>query len=194
MKTIIYFSGYGGHNSKKFQILKDYFKKCNVIEFAQSYNFSIDTEKLKKIINQHSSNLFFISSSLGCIPGLYSAFLYNKDILLINPSFFPEETLKDCLKKSELNELMIFKDRIIDMLQTKEIKTYIDLYLANDDERISKENRENFKNIFQAYIKHIDESEVGGHAYDIIDKKLKNIDISIYRKEISMEDFFQIDF
>ena len=60
---------------------------------------------------------------------------------------------------------------------------------------IGKETRRgNFKNIFRTYIKHIDESEDGGHAYNIIDKKLKNIDISIYKKEISVEDFFQIDF
>lgn len=198
MSCIIYFNGFEGKNSNKFNELINFYKNDDIklIQFDQSFNCHNDTQKMEKILldNGGPQNIKIIASSLGSIPAIYLSFKFNISCVLINPSFYPKETLSDKLSKLQLSELESFKLGIsimMDQKDKKDIYKTLSLYIANDDERILPQNRIRFSQYFEKYILYTNISPNGGHTYTIFESKLKSIHNSLYKNEIDKEDFFQ---
>lgn len=185
---LLYFAGYQGHNSQKFQVVKDFFENdhCECRQFDQTLDFEQDKSELLKIVaegkNLAERKVYMIASSLGCLSALWLHFKHQFPLVLINPSFFPEETLKDSLSRQELENIKRFKKEIEDIRTGKEIY----LFAAEDDERVDyRRFAEHFEpNILQTTI-----SPDGGHAYTVLRKYIPFMHLLLWRKEIGFDEW-----
>lgn len=199
--TIIYFGGYKAppevtkSNFNKFEIIKEYFSAMNVVRFDQTFDIEKDLNKLNKIIRKADPNsLYFISSSLGVIPALYCYYFYDRPLVAINPSYFPEETLEGIITDDELTACYDFKIQNGMMcFSNNKHKSKIAVYIATDDERVKDYQRSKFVSLFQKDIETIDTSETGGHQYTCLPDKLLDIRMTLMKNEIGNEDRFQVD-
>ncbi len=198
----IYFSGFRsieernleGVNSSKYLQVKEYFEKevenFQVIEYAQTYNWSADISSIDKLIAEHKGcNIYLIASSLGSIPAIYAALKYNLKTALLNPSYFPEETLVELLSNQELDSFQQFKTEISHLL-SKQHGQILQIYRNTDDERISKDNFDKFRSIFTNVIKDVFISEDGGHQFNNLKDYLRTI--KLYLLVDDYDDLFQI--
>ena len=134
MKVISYFHGFKGEHSSKAKQLQTQFPDWEVIDFIQSYDMEKDEQKFLDILMRNDlESVFLISSSLGAIYCMYFALKYTNNCILINPSYFPEITLKSIIQEDYLDNLLNIKHEI-EMFEYNE--EYFNLFLANDDERI----------------------------------------------------------
>ncbi len=180
-KRIIYFAGYKGHRSNKFEIIKEYFTSYECIQFDQTLDFAKDIIQLEKLIV--NSETAIIASSMGCLSALYIHFKYRLPIVLINPSLFPDETLSDELTETEKSGIRNMRACLFEMKAGKEIN----LFIAEDDERV---NHKRFIEQFADNIQFINRSPIGGHSYSIIKQKLKVMSLYLSHERPDMEDFF----
>ena len=180
-KRIIYFAGYKGHRSNKFEIIKEYFTSYECIQFDQTLDFVRDIIQLEKLIV--NSETAIIASSMGCLTALYMHFKYSLPIVLINPSLYPDETLKTEFTDSEIQTIKNIRACLISMKTRKEIN----LFIAEDDERV---NHDRFFEQFKENIQFIDRSPIGGHSYSILKQKLKLMSLYLSREKMDIEDLF----
>lgn len=180
-KRILYFAGYKGHRSNKFEIIKEYFTSYECIQFDQTLDFAKDIIQLEKLI-VHSETAM-IASSMGCLTAIYIHFKYRLPIVLINPSLFPDETLSDELSETEKSGIQNMRTCLIEMKTGKEIN----LFISEDDERV---NHDRFIEHFADNIQYSDRSPIGGHSYSIIKQKLKLMSLYLSHERIDIEDLF----
>ncbi len=178
-KRIIYFAGFKGHRSNKFEIIKEFFT-TECVQFDQTLDFAKDIIEIENLIENHQA--YIIASSMGCLTALYTHFKYNCPIVLINPSLFPDITLKEVLSDSEIESIRNIRACLLNKKTGKEIN----LYIAEDDERV---NHDRFIEQFEENIRYINRSPIGGHSYTILPDKLHAINVSLFRAEIDFEDF-----
>lgn len=200
-KIIIYFNGYNGRNSNKFRQIETYFKGfgIKVIQYDQTLDFLVDINNINSLLNKYKNyNIKFIGSSLGCIPAIYHSLDRGIDTVLINPSFFPEQTLGSLLKPTQLDSIIEYKKHICDYMNNDcfEFKK-LNIYVSEDDERINKNLRDEFQLIFNNCINYYNKSKTGGHSYSILPEKLKSFYVSLYvnkefDEKMEIDDYFQI--
>lgn len=180
-KRIIYFAGYKGHRSNKFEIIKEYFTSYECIQFDQTFDFAKDIIQLEKLIVNTETAI--IASSMGCLTALYIHFKYRLPIALINPSLFPDETLSDELSETEKSGIRNIRACLIEMKTGKEIN----LFISEDDERVKHDR---FLEHFAENIQYINRSPIGGHSYTILKQKLKVMSLYLSHEKIDIEDLF----
>lgn len=181
---ILYLAGYNGHNSQKFQVIKNFFENSCVEcrQFDQTLDFELDKIELEKIVDGRTVKL--IASSLGCLSALWLHFKYRFEIVLINPSFFPEETLKDSLSDVEIENIRRFKKEIYEMRYGK----YLRVFVAEDDERVDYKR---FLDVFDSWIFKTTISPYGGHSFTAIREYVPFMNLWLFRKENGPEDWPQ---
>lgn len=189
---LLYFAGYKGHNSTKFQIIKDFYKDnfVDCVQFDQTLDFEADKAAIEKLIEGRDVKI--IASSLGCLSALWLHFKYKFEIVLINPSLFPEETLKDSLSSQEIENIRRFKNEIYEMRYGK----MICLYVAEDDERVDYRR---FLDVFEPWVLKTTVCPYGGHSFTASPKDghsftamrefLPMMNLWLWRKEIGPEDW-----
>ena len=138
--TVVYFHGFNGKNSKKYNIIKNYFPEYECLEFKQEYDWKVDFQQFDDLVNTRSiESLFILGSSLGSIYSIYFALKYSIRCLLINPSYFPENTLKNHLSPNNLQSFIEVKE-MIETMDSKKASNLISLFLAKDDELLNFDN------------------------------------------------------
>jgi predicted esterase YcpF (UPF0227 family) len=195
-QCIVYFNGYKGVESEKYSHIKEYFEPQNIqtISYDQLFDINSDSENLQKLVEKYTSkNLKFIASSLGSIPAMYFSIIYKIPTALINPSYFPEVTLKNIASEKELLAMAVYKEKL-DCLSIMDKLFFV--YVAKNDERISQEHRDLFFKRWENYIHYYNESDEGGHSYKILKSKLKSIYVSLFvnndEKKMDIDDYFQM--
>ena len=83
---------------------------------------------------------------------MYSAFKYDKEILLINPDYFPEITSKDIFNDDQLEELNTYKKATFDILFNNKRTKLIDLFLSKFDDKIDDILKAQFSSFFHTYV------------------------------------------
>ncbi|MCK5853457.1 hypothetical protein KAH27_10555 [bacterium] len=174
MKHIsIYFRGFNHNNeptSSKYELLKKWYDTdfVNWIMVDQNLDDPQKTiDEVESLISDYDK-IFIVASSLGCLSALYFSFVKNSEIVLINPGFFPEDSIKDELSELELRNIAELRDRILKLRTGKKIN----LLISEDDELVDPKP---FIDIFRDNIRFIDSSPVGGHSYSILGDKMRMI-------------------
>ncbi len=134
MEKVVYFHGFGGENSEKYTILRDYYapKGIEVVKFDEAYDFDIDEERFSDLLSTDGlTNVFIIGSSMGSLDTLYFALKHHLSCLVINPSYYPELTLKDTLSLKQ----HIFVKRIKSEISKLDYdEALINVFISEDDE------------------------------------------------------------
>lgn len=150
---IVYFHGFASsNNSNKVTMLKNRFGDDHVIAPNLPFN-PIEVSKLTaEIVNDFAINyknqdsLIFVGTSLGAFYANYFGHLYDCPMVLVNPSVYPSESLKQRLgsnKNYATGEEIFVSLAHLDSLN--EMKEYINatyhgslvnLFLAKDDDVI----------------------------------------------------------
>jgi len=187
MKHIsIYFRGFNHKNeptSNKYELLKKWQNSnCGKwIMVDQNLDNPQETiEEVESLISDYDK-IFIIASSMGCLSALYFSFVKNSEIVLINPSFYPENTLKDSFTELELRNIAEMKDRVLAARNGKKIN----LLIAEDDELIDSKP---FVDLFRDNIRFIDSSPIGGHTYSVLSDKLRMINNLMYYEFFDPDD------
>lgn len=179
---LLYFAGFGGHKSHKFQVVKDFFEndfvECR--QFDQTSDFEQDKAELEKIID--GRKVYMIASSLGCLSALWLHFKHRYPLVLINPSFFPEETLRDCLSEREIENIKRFKKEIYEMRYGKQISVFV----AEDDERLDYKR---FLDVFDPWIFKTTISPDGGHSFTDLRRYIPYMRLQLWRNEIDFDEW-----
>ena len=158
-RKIIYFGGFNStQESTKYKLFKEKFANSfTEIELISPEFNNFENIKLKLEQESKTKKLFFLSSSLGCIMGIYFAGLYKNSIAVINPSYFPEETLKDKLSKSDYEVINHIKSFHFN-------DKYIFVYRSKD-EVVNDVLFEKFKEDLKDNIFNIKVDDFGDHSY-----------------------------
>lgn len=171
-KLFLYFSGFHqkrDEESLKYMLFKDYTQG-----YSETKEITLDIENLDKVLSdlKKKCKLFdrihMVASSLGCLPALLLHFSEGYPLTLINPSFFPERTLKADLTKSQTNILTRLKKQIIAIKKGRSLA----VYAAADDQRVDYHD---FVKVFEDNIWRVEITPVGGHAYTVLPKKIETI-------------------
>lgn len=141
MITILYFHGYNGENSVKYEILKDYFAKegVEVVKIIQTYDRRADADRVAKAMAQAKKKdwlgkFFIVGSSLGCVYSMFYSLKLQIPCLLINPAYEVEERLKGRMEPEKLETMLEVLRRIDEMPY---IPALFNVFLAEDDELLT---------------------------------------------------------
>lgn len=172
-KAIVFFRGYNRERkieSSKFEIIKKHYLEEHydrIIFDTSEEGFRERLSDLEKTLANYS-HVGVIGSSMGCLASLYMHFKYECKLVLINPSYFTEITLKDSLSPILKNEIIDFK-REIELLRNGK---GINLFLAEDDERL---DHSKFIEHFDENIKLIIKTPTGGHQFTVFEEQFDRI-------------------
>jgi len=125
---IIYIHGYGSNGlGSKAQQFSKYFKERDIAFIAPSLSYIPDLaiKTLEDMIESYNEEITLIGSSMGGYMSIYLATKYNLKAVIINPSIFPYETLKQTLGYApSFYDLSNFEwnSRHLEMLKHFEVK------------------------------------------------------------------------
>jgi len=169
--ALLYFRGFHSRkceHSAKYLKLKDYFDDTDVFEIELNYDNENDYMSSIETLCKKYSRVGLVGDSLGAIPSLYLHSLTEYPLVLINPSYYPEITLKDDLSEEMKDEINFFKNKI----EENKSKLFFRFEQAKDDERVDYARfYEHFK--FNAEL--VNFHEKGGHKFDCIDDDLLHL-------------------
>jgi len=194
---IIYIHGYGSHGlGSKAQEFTRYFKEKNIPFIAPSLSYIPDLaiKTLEGLIESYDE-VTLIGSSMGGYMSIYLATKYTLKAVLINPSIYPYETLKDTLGYApSFYDLSSFEwnERHLSMLKEYEV---------------SKPKQENFMllvqkgdetlNFEEAVNKFLDAKviveEGGNHSFKGIDRHFDAIKIFLDVNNSTPNELYSID-
>ena len=162
-KIILYFRGFPrkkpqGSSSKLRQLRHEYTNT----DFGELFIDDMSIEYLSTLKDQiqHYETVVLIGESMGCLSAMYlRTIISNRYIVLalLNPSYYPEETLKSALTDEEMQATLSIKEKI-ESVNNIDYKIY--LYQCQDDDRVD------YKRFNKTWEKHIANAlllEVGGH-------------------------------
>ena len=163
---IIYFPGFGGNqNSETFKSILYKFSESKAIIYDNVNAENAFQQIQKQIKNQLSAKPLIIGQSLGGFWAEYFAITYNLNLILINPSIEPYESLKKYnLSSSELNSFRKFESN-------EYVKSKISIILSKNDTVV------NPKSILEKYKKIVKFIYVeGDHKFTDFDLLISEIE------------------
>jgi len=187
--ALIYFRGYNWLSQERsgtfdrIEKMFGHYIECIMIE--QNVGDYLSTiEETKKVIESHDQ-VFLIASSMGCIPALYFGFELDTSVILINPGYFPEETLCKLLTVGEIDNLVRFKKVIEEKVQGEKIN----LLISEDDEVV---NPYKFMVKYKDNIRFIDRNPTGGHTYENLETKVNLLNNLLFGSLMDDDDAGQV--
>lgn len=160
---VTYIHGFGGENSSKFTMLKEYFAndKNIIIEKPKQYLFpSITISAIKGNISTDTDyRHILIGSSRGGAYALYLGYLLDIPVITFNPAIIPSDTNKKIMSDGleELDIIKIYDDLdtiskyIVDQNQDPHNEYLTNLFLATNDEIIDYREAEKLNSRYIHY-------------------------------------------
>ena len=211
--VLLFFRGYPikkpqGKTSKLVSLKKSYLETDFIEVFIDDMKIEHLNHLSEKIKDYET--VILMAESMGCLSAMYLKLLLNNKyirLIVLNPSYYPEETLKKALSTDEMNRTLQIKEKIEKRLapyldihfdkykirggSEKNNERSLDMYVfqCQDDDRVDC-NR--FNERWKEQICHVTQLETGGHimsTFPAIEEQLQYICFGQY---IEMEDFPEI--
>lgn len=195
---IIYIHGYGSHGlGSKAQQFKKFFKEKNISFIAPSLSYIPDLaiKTLEELIESYDEDVTLIGSSMGGYMSIYLAHKYNLKAVLINPSIFPYETLKQTLGYApSFYDLSSFEwnERHLEMLKKFDVTEpkqddFMVLLQKGDETLDYKEAVDKFPNAKVVV------EEGGNHSFEGIERHFEGIEEFLEVKIKSSKELYSVD-
>ncbi len=195
---IIYIHGYGSHGlGSKAKQFASYFKEKNISFIAPSLSYIPDLaiQTLEALIESYDEEVTLIGSSMGGYMSIYLANKYALKAVLINPSIYPYETLKQTLGFApSFYDLSSFEwnKRHLSMLESYDVQTpkqedFMLLVQKGDEILHYKEAVDKFSNAKMIV------EEGGNHSFEGIERHFDAIDTFVSPKTQTQKELYSID-
>jgi len=195
---IIYIHGYGSHGlGSKAQQFSEYFKAKGISFIAPSLSYIPDLaiQTLESLIESYDEEITLIGSSMGGYMSIYLASKYNLKAVLINPSIYPYETLKQTLGSApSFYDLSSFEwnQRHLSMLKTYDVdvpkqEDFMLLVQKGDETLDFQESVDKFLNA------RVIVEEGGNHSFEGIERHFDDIATFLQTDKSTSKELYSLD-